>query len=99
MKNLRATLVISVKLVLGLMVCSISFTSSSHGLDQLEEGALLENQGYCCFIKSVITDFTGVEEELFDNCHVQSYKNGMRIQASLVVTNGVMCSSISRKKV
>jgi len=30
-------------------------------------------QGYCCFIKTVITDFTLVEEELFDNCHVRRY--------------------------
>jgi hypothetical protein len=56
-------------------------------------------------MKTVITDFTMVEEELFDifSCvkkyHEGKLKNRMRIQVSLAMKKGVMCSIFSRKKV
>jgi hypothetical protein len=50
----------------------VPFLASLHCMDdQLEKGALLEIcQGYCYFIKTFITEWTMVEEELFDSCHV-----------------------------
>jgi hypothetical protein len=57
-----------------------------------------------CFIKAVITNFI-VDEELFDkfSCmkkygECKSQYNYMKVQVAIVVTNGVMCSIISRKK-